>query len=241
MDGGAPRRTVAAVARSAVSAAAFAARPIPREPAAAGGGVRPQVPADAAPRASSEALRERRRRRRQRRAGQRALERGEAAAMADAVVADGPPPAAVPAAAGGPNADNDGGDDVEFDDAWADEAVPRRGPRPACRGGGGGFLGLPLVALGAAGAAAGPLGAVRAALPVGELAALDSTFEACQGVRAAADDALLRAQPPPSEAMREEVQRMLDLARAAAAPSLGILGLAFVVVDGQGLLLAGAS
>ncbi|CAK0791568.1 unnamed protein product, partial [Prorocentrum cordatum] len=101
-------------------------------------------------------------------------------------------------------------------------------------------LGLPLVALGAAGAAASPLEAVRAALPVGELAALDS-FEACQGVRAAADDALLRAQPPPSEAMREEVQRMLDLARAAAAPSLGILGLAFVVVDGQGLLLAGAS
>ncbi|CAK0844772.1 unnamed protein product, partial [Prorocentrum cordatum] len=87
-------------------------------------------------------------------------------------------------------------------------------------------LGFPLVALGAAGAAAGPLEAVRAALPVGGLAALAS-FEACQGVRVAADDAVLRAQPPPSEAMREEVQRMLDLARAAAARSLGVLGLAF--------------
>ncbi|CAK0877444.1 unnamed protein product [Prorocentrum cordatum] len=259
VDVGAPRRAVAAVARSAASAAAFAARPIPREPAAAGGGVRPDVPADAAPRASSEALRERRRRRRQRRAGQRALERGEAAAMADAVVADGPPPAAVPATAGGPNTDNDGGDDVEFDDAWADEAAPRRrrprrrralpeaaAPGEAAAAAAGAGLGppaeeaaaspgLPLVALGAA---AGALEAVRAALPVCELAALDSSFEACQGVRAAADDALLRARPPPSEAMRAEVQRMLDLVLPRPAPpypSAAGLGLAAAALALGGL------
>ncbi|CAK0909819.1 unnamed protein product [Prorocentrum cordatum] len=113
VDGGAPRRIVAAVACSAVSAAA---------------GVRPGVVADAALRASSEALRARRRRRRQRRAGRRALERGDAAAMEDAAVAGVLPPAEPPAAAGDPNMDVDGGcdDDVGFDDTWADKAASGR-------------------------------------------------------------------------------------------------------------------
>ncbi|CAK0798772.1 unnamed protein product, partial [Prorocentrum cordatum] len=102
VDGGAPHRTVAAVARSAVSAAAFAARPIPREPADAGDG------------APSEACRA-------------ARTGGEAAAMEDAAVAGVLPPAAPPAAAGSLNMDVDGGfdDDVGFDDAWAAMAAPR--------------------------------------------------------------------------------------------------------------------
>eukprot|EP00959_Pyramimonas_sp_CCMP1952_P132166 2763622-Pyramimonas_sp.AAC.1 len=136
--GGAPRRTVAAVARSAVSAALFRAAEAPALPAdgADGGAPHPPRPgpagaAAADPRPSAHAAK--RRRRRQRRAARKAAEKEEKekkivdveGAAADAGAA-GAGLRLVQAAQPSAWADSDG--DIDFDDTWADDAVRRAPP-----------------------------------------------------------------------------------------------------------------
>ncbi|CAK0879581.1 unnamed protein product, partial [Prorocentrum cordatum] len=117
VQGRAPRRTVAAVARSALSAALFALREAPpaAAPPPAAAAAAPATEGAAAPKARSAAWVERRRRRRQRLAARRRDGAGAEAAPAgeSAALAALPPQA---------EADADGDDAID-DDRWADGLV----------------------------------------------------------------------------------------------------------------------